>query len=281
MAAPATRIGVGRVAAGRPQVERHRLSRRERIVRVVVPRERLWQLALLLVVLGAWEYVGRRSDRYTFAPPSSVISAAGEMIRSGQLQDAVVTSLASLLLGFAAAGAFGVGLGFAMGAWRNLGRTLDPFVSALYVVPIVAVVPVIVAWVGLGLGAQVLVVFLFAVFEPLLAVYAGMKQIDPTLYDAARTMGARRGDLLRRVSLPAALPFVFVGLRMAASRAIKGMVLAQILFALTGLGGLIVTSAQDFRIDRVLVAVVALSILGVLLSGAVQATERYALRWRR
>jgi len=281
MAAPATRIDVGRVATGRPRVERHRLSRRERIVRVVVPRERLWQLALLIAVLGAWEYVGRRSDRYTFAPPSSVISAAGDMIRSGQLQDAVVTSLSSLLLGFAAAGAFGVGLGFAMGAWRNLGRTLDPFVSALYVVPIVAVVPVIVAWVGLGLGAQVLVVFLFAVFEPLLAVYAGMKQIDPTLYDAALTMGARRGDLLRRVSLPAALPFVFVGLRMGASRAIKGMVLAQMLFALSGLGGLIVTSAQDFRIDRVLVAVVALSILGVLLSGAVQATERYALRWRR
>jgi ABC-type nitrate/sulfonate/bicarbonate transport system permease component len=281
MAVPATRIDVGRVAIGRPRVERHRLSRRERIARVVVPRERLWQLALLIAVLGAWEYVGRRSDRYTFAPPSSVISAAGDMIRSGQLQDAVVTSLSSLLLGFAAAGAFGVGLGFAMGAWRNLGRTLDPFVSALYVVPIVAVVPVIVAWVGLGLGAQVLVVFLFAVFEPLLAVYAGMKQIDPTLYDAALTMGARRGDLLRRVSLPAALPFVFVGLRMGASRAIKGMVLAQMLFALSGLGGLIVTSAQDFRIDRVLVAVVALSILGVLLSGAVQATERYALRWRR
>ncbi|MDX6699652.1 MAG: hypothetical protein QOE65_3049, partial [Solirubrobacteraceae bacterium] len=118
-------------------------------------------------------------------------------------------------------------------------------------------------------------------FEPIVSISTGVRGIDPSLYDAARTMGARRADLLRRVTFPAALPFVFVGLRIAASRALKGMVLAEMLFAITGLGGLIVTSAQDFRIDRVLAVVVVISVMGVVLSAVIQAAERYVLRWRR
>jgi NitT/TauT family transport system permease protein len=203
------------------------------------------------------------------------------MLSTGELQHAVTSSLGALLLGLTAGGVLGVAIGFGMGSSRTLGRTLDPFVAALYVIPIAAVVPVIVAWVGLGTSARVLVIFLFAVFEPLLSTYAGVKQIDPTLYDSALTLGARRRDLVVRVMLPATLPFVFVGLRLAAAHAIKGMVVAEMLFAVTGLGGLIVKSAQDFRIDKVLVVVVTVSLIGVLLSFAVQAAERYALRWRR
>jgi ABC-type nitrate/sulfonate/bicarbonate transport system permease component len=280
-ATPPSTLGPEPVAPEVPRVQRYRLSRRDRLLRAVAPRDRLRQVALLAVVLGVWEYVGRRSERFTFAPPSSVVSAAGDMIGSGQLQRALASSVGALLLGFAAAGIVGIGLGFAMGAWRSLGRTLDPFVSAVYVVPVASLVPVIVAWVGLGMDARVLVIFLFAVFEPLLSVYAGVKQIDPALYDAARTFGAGRADLMRRVMLPAALPFVFVGLRMGAARAVKGMVLAEMLFAVTGLGGIIIKSAQDFRIDRVLVAVVTVALIGVLLSAVVAAAERYALRWRR
>jgi ABC-type nitrate/sulfonate/bicarbonate transport system permease component len=281
MATPSTlvrREPVGRYA---PRVERHPLTRRQRLARAFSPRDRLLQLGLLAVLLGVWEYVGRRSDRFTFAPPTSVISAAGDLIGSGELQRAVVSSLNALALGFAAAAIVGVGLGFAMGVWHTFGRTLDPFVAALYVVPIAAIIPAIVAWIGLGLESRVLVVFLFAVFEPLLAAYAGVKQVDPALYDAARTFGARRGELVRRVTLPATLPFVFVGLRMGAARAVKGMVLAEMLFSVTGLGRLIVESAQDFRIDKVLVAVVAVSLIGVVATATIKVAERYALRWRR
>jgi ABC-type nitrate/sulfonate/bicarbonate transport system permease component len=281
MATPSTLVKPEPTGRYAPRVQRYPLTRRQRLARALSTRDRLLQLGLLALILGVWELVGRRSDRFTFAPPSSVVSAAGNMIESGELQRAVTDSLTPLALGFAAAAAFGVGLGFAMGVWRTFGRTLDPFVAALYVVPIAAIVPAIVAWTGLGLESRVLVVFLFAVFEPLLAAYAGVKQVDPALYDAARTFGARRGDLVRRVTLPATLPFVFVGLRMGAARAVKGMVLAEMLFSVTGLGRLIVESAQDFRIDRVLVAVVAVSLMGVLLTAMVKVAERYALRWRR
>jgi ABC-type nitrate/sulfonate/bicarbonate transport system permease component len=281
MATPSTLVKPEPVGRYAPRVQRYPLTRRQRLARALSTRDRLLQLGLLALLLGVWEFVGRRSDRFTFAPPSSVVSAAGDMIGSGELQRAVVASLNALALGFAAAAIVGVGLGFAMGVWRTFGRTLDPFVAALYVVPIAAIVPAIVAWMGLGLESRVLVVFLFAIFEPLLAAYAGVKQVDPALYDAARTFGARGGDLVRRVTLPATLPFVFVGLRMGAARAVKGMVLAEMLFSVTGLGRLIVESAQDFRIDRVLVAVVAVSLMGVLLTAMVKVAERYALRWRR
>jgi ABC-type nitrate/sulfonate/bicarbonate transport system permease component len=135
-------------------------------------------------------------------------------------------------------------------------------------------------WLGLGLGARVLVIFLFAVFEPLLNSYAGAKSVDPLLVDVARTFGAGRRDLGRKVVLPASLPFVLTGLRMAASRAVKGMILAEMLFSVTGHGGLLIRYAGQFRIDRVLVVIVTVALLGVALTGAVQAVERAALRWR-
>jgi ABC-type nitrate/sulfonate/bicarbonate transport system permease component len=264
-----------------PRVVRVLLSRRQRLLRGAAPALRLRQLALLLVLLAVWEVLGERSDPFTFAPPSSVVSAGADMIASGELPRAALSSLVALLLGFGAAAAFSVAMGVAMGASRELGRTLDPYVAALYVVPVASLVPVIIAWLGLGMGARVFVIFLFSVFEPLVSISAGVRHIDPKLYDAARTMGARPADLLRRVTFPAALPFVFVGLRIAAARALKGMVLAEMLFAITGLGGLIITSAQDFRIDRVLAVVVTVSLMGVLLSAAVQGAERYVMRWRQ
>lgn len=267
--------------APQPRVSRRPLGRRARLLRGAAPGLRLRQLVLLVALLAVWQVAGERSSPLTFAPPSAVVTAGADMIRGGELGRAAVSSLWALLLGFGAAAVFSVSLGLAMGAWRELGRTLDPFVAAFYVVPVAALVPVIVAVFGLGAGPRVVVIFLFAVFEPIVSISTGVRGIDPSLYDAARTMGARRADLLRRVTFPAALPFVFVGLRIAASRALKGMVLAEMLFAITGLGGLIVTSAQDFRIDRVLAVVVVISVMGVVLSAVIQAAERYVLRWRR
>jgi ABC-type nitrate/sulfonate/bicarbonate transport system permease component len=185
------------------------------------------------------------------------------------------------LLGFGLAAVLGVAVGYAMGWWRTLGRTLDPFVSAMYVVPIVTLVPAMIVWFGLGLVSRVIVIALFALFEILLAAYAGVKNVDPEIVDVARTFGVSKRDLLLKVVFPATLPFVFVGLRIGASRAIKGMVLAEILFAVTGLGGVIIENSSAFRMDRVFVGVITVALMGVLLTVAVQATERRVMRWRQ
>ncbi len=269
-----------RVQVDAARVMREPIPLRTRILGDVSPRIRLFQLLLLLALLGAWEVVGRSSSGLAFAPPSAMVPAAREMISSGELQSALGDSLAALLLGYALAVVAGVGVGWAMGWWRTAGRVLDPFVAALYVVPVAAIVPLIIAWGGLGLGSRVTVVFLFCVFEILLAANAGVRNIDNVYLDVARSFGASRADLLRKVVLPASLPFVMVGLRIGASRALKGMVLAEILFAVTGLGGLIVRYAGVFRMDKVLVVVVTISLLGIVLSAGVVALERRVTRWR-
>ena len=263
-----------------PRTVTYRLSRWTGLWRALFPRERLFQLILLAVFLGGWEYLGRVSPDYAFAPPSSVFPAAREMIESGELQEAVLDSAVVLLLGFALAAVVGNAVGFAMGWSRVLGRTLDPFLAALYVVPLVAFVPVIIVWVGIGSSAKILVVFLLAVFEIVINAQAGVKNVDPPLIDAARVFGAGRAQVLRHVLLPASLPFVFAGLRIGVVRALKGMVLAEMLLAVTGLGALIIKYANSFQVDRVLVAILAIAVMGVALYGAVAAVERRALRWR-
>jgi NitT/TauT family transport system permease protein len=262
------------------QVRRVPLSLATRLRRTVAPRERAWQVLILLVVLGVWQFLGARSDSFVFAPPTRVAHTAVTMIGSGELGHAVADSLADLFLGFAAAVTVGLLLGFAMGAYETLGRALSPFIAGLYAVPQVAVVPVMVAWTGIGLVSRVLVIFTFAVFEPLYVARAGIRGIDRSLYEAARTFGATPWQLFHRVSLPATLPFVFVGVRMAAVRAVKGMVVAQVLISSFALGGLITASANGFRIDKVLVVAVTLALIAVALSAAVGVIERALLRGR-
>jgi NitT/TauT family transport system permease protein len=249
--------------------------------RAAAPRERALQLALLVAVLGIWELLGRRTSNLTFAPPSRVIAAARDMVADGELQTALGQSLSALFLGFAFAVLIGVGVGYAMGWWKLVGRTLDPLVSALYVIPIAALIPAMIVWFGLGLTSRVVVVLLFCVFEILLNAYAGVRNVDPHVIDVARTFGATRLDLMRKVIFPATLPFLFVGFRMGASRALKGMIVAEMLFAVVGLGRLIIVNAQTFRMDRVLAAAATVALIGVLLSAVIQGIERRVMRWRQ
>ena len=263
-----------------PRTHTRRLTTTERLGRLLAPRERGLQLLLLAAILAAWEWYGRRASNFEFAPPSRIIAAARDMVETGELQRAVATSLEALLIGFALAAVVGITVGFAMGWWKTLGRTLDPFVSAMYVFPIVALVPAMIIWFGLDLQARVIVIFLFAVFEILISAYAGVKNVDPYVIDVARTFGARRPDLVRKVVFPAALPFVFTGLRMGMSRGIKGMITAEILFAVVGLGRLIVENATLFRMDRVLAVALTIAVIGVALTGILQFVERRVVRWR-
>jgi NitT/TauT family transport system permease protein len=202
------------------------------------------------------------------------------MIVSGELPRALGTSLVALGIAFALAAVTGIAIGFAMGWSRTVGRLLNPYVSAFYVVPIVALVPLIMIWLGFGMAARVLAIFLFCVFEIALNALGGVRSVDPNLVDVARTFGARPRDVLRRVVFPSSLPFVFVGLRNGASHAIKGMVVAEMLFAATGVGRLIDIYRDRLQTSQLLVVVVAVALLGVTVSALLQVVERRVLRWR-
>jgi ABC-type nitrate/sulfonate/bicarbonate transport system permease component len=262
-------------------VERVRIPLRTALRKEFISYERLAQFTFVAALLIAWEIAGRRLGDFFLAPPSSLVSATGELIESGELVDATINSLSSLMVGFGLASLIGVGLGYFMGWYKPVAKVIDPFVNAAYVVPVAALVPVIIIWFGLGTTSRVLVVMLFCVFEILVSTYTGVKNVDPMLIDVGRSFGASRIGLFRRVVFFASLPYIFAGLRMGASRAIKGMVIAELLFAVTGLGGAIQTAANYYRTDIVFVYVIVIALLGVVLSGAIQMIERVVTPWKQ
>jgi ABC-type nitrate/sulfonate/bicarbonate transport system permease component len=262
-------------------IERQRIPRIVAIRKELISWERLAQVVLVIGFLTTWEIAGRRLGDFFLAPPSSLVSAFEEMLASGEYVAAVLDSMASLLVGFGLAAAIGISVGFLMGWYRPIGKILNPFVSALYVVPIAALVPVLIIWFGLGFTPRVMSVLLFSVFEILVSTYTGVKNVDPMLVDVASSFGAKRLELFRKVVFFASLPYIFAGLRMGAARAIKGMIVAELLFAVTGIGGAIQTAANYYRTDKVFVYVITLAVLGIALSGAIQIAERLSAPWKQ
>ena len=262
-------------------VEREQIPLWVGIRKEFISYERLAQFGFIVVILVAWEVMGRRLGDFFLAPPSSLWSATAEIVESGDLRRATLDSLYSLSVGFGISAVVGIGLGYLMGWYKPVAKVMDPFVNAFYVIPVAALVPVIIIWFGLASTSRIIVVIMFCVFEILVSTYTGVKNVDPMLIDVGRSFGAGRFDLFRKVVFFASLPYIFAGLRMGVSRAIKGMVVAELLFAVTGLGGEIQTAANYYRTDIVFVYVLVIALLGVLMAGVIQLIERLVTPWRQ
>lgn len=174
----------------------------------------------------------------------------------------------------------GVALGLAIGRSRVAEALLEIPIDALYATPMVALVPVIVLWVGFGPVAKVVVVFLFSVFAIVINTARGVKEVDPDLIEVARSYLAREVGLWKDVVLPSALPYVVTGVRLAVGRALVGVVIAEFYTAISGLGYLIVTYANTFQTARVFVPVVILMALGVMLTWLLQLLEARLAPWQ-
>lgn len=259
-------------------VERKQLSRSLVLRRSLLSRERLIQLLCVLVVLGVWEYVGQQEGDFFLAPPSSVVSTGVDELGTGEFWSTLWDTIFGIGLGFLIAMVLGVTIGILMGTYRSVATALNPVVSAGYVIPEAALVPLLIVWFGLGTTPRFISVVLFAIFEIIVTTYTGVRNADATLTDVAKSFGASRGQLFRKVTIPAALPFIFAGLRIGAARAVKGMVVAELLFAATGLGGAIQIAANGFQTDKVMFYVIVVTIIGISFSSLVQLVERFWMR---
>jgi ABC-type nitrate/sulfonate/bicarbonate transport system permease component len=259
-------------------VEREQLPRAVVARRSILSRDRLFQLVFVALFLGVWEYVGQRQGDFFLAPPTSVAGALADVVSSGEIWDAAGSTAVGIGVGFVIAAVLGVALGTLMGTYRTAATTLNPFVSAGYVIPEAAMVPLLIIWFGLGVTPRIIAVVLFAVFEITVSTYAGVRNVDSSLVEVARSFGASRRQLFRRVVLMAALPYIFAGLRMGAARAVKGMVVAELLFAATGVGGAIQEAANAYRTDKVMVYVIVITVMGIAFAGLVQVIERWWMR---
>ena len=238
------------------------------------------RIGAAVVLLAVWELGGRRVSPFLFATPSAIVAAAGQVIGSGELWKYLQVSLKVFLIGTVLGTLLGVVGGIAMARARLLDLALEPLVIALYSTPMVALIPLLVLWLGFGDSAKAAVIFLFTVFPVLLNTYQGVKTVDSKLLEVARAYRSSERALWRDVILPSSLPFMVAGVRLAIGRGLVGMVVADLYTAVSGIGYLIVRYAQNIQIDRLFVPIVALSLMGVTLVQGLRWLEARVAPWQ-
>jgi ABC-type nitrate/sulfonate/bicarbonate transport system permease component len=221
------------------------------------------RLLSIFVLFIAWEYFGRRVNPILFTYPTAISRAFIGLVASGELQSYMKESLLVLLYASILAVVVGVFLGVVMGRSSIIDWATDIYVSALYSMPMVAMVPLIVLWFGFKVPAKVIIVFLFMVFPILLNTYQGVKNVDRTLLEVARSFCSTERQLWRHLIIPSAVPFIVVGVRLAIGRGLVGMIVAEFYTSVTGLGYMIVRYANAFETDKLFVPIVVVMVLGV------------------
>jgi sulfonate transport system permease protein len=237
------------------------------------------RLVSLAIFLGIWQIGAMNVDPVLFTSPAKVAVAAVGMISSGELWAGLWPSLVVLLIGLTLAIIFGTLLGLALARFHILDVSVTVYITFLYSIPSVALVPLIVLWAGYETTAKVIILFLFAFFPMVINTYQGVKSVDVKLLEVGRAFRCSERQLWANIVLPGALPFIVTGIRLALGRGLIGMVLADLYTAISGIGYLIVRSASTFQVDKMFVPIVTLGLLGVTLTALLRLAERYVAPW--
>lgn len=239
----------------------------------------LLRLATLVLLLGVW-WLAAGVGSALIPTPMATARAAVTMARDGRLWTATLQSLAVYASGLGLAVSVGIAAGLLMGGFRLLGQTLEIYVNALAATPRVAFIPLIIVLLGLGFEAKVAIIFLGAVMPIVLNTYAGVMNADGELVEMARSAGASRAQVFRRILLPGALPFIVVGLRLGATIGLINTVVAELYTAVRGLGGLLAIYGNTFQMAPYFVVVIVLAAIGTLVTQGLRLVELRMDRWR-
>ncbi len=233
----------------------------------------------LAIFLSLWQIAAMNVDPVLFTSPLKVAVAAVGMVASGELWTSLWPSLLVLAMGLTLAVIFGTLLGLALARFHILDVGLTVYITFLYSIPSVALVPLIVLWAGYETTAKVIILFLFAFFPMVINTYQGVKSVDVKLLEVGRAFRCSERQLWTNIVLPGALPFIVTGIRLAVGRGMIGMVLADLYTAISGIGYLIVRTASTFQVDRMFVPIVTLGLLGVTLTALLRLAEKYVAPW--
>jgi NitT/TauT family transport system permease protein len=239
------------------------------------------QWAAHLGVLLAWELLSRFVVPPQFLPsPSAIARAFVTTTRSGELPRQLWQSASVLLTGFGMALVSGMAVGTAMGMFQTLRRILDPYVNAFYAMPTVALIPLVIIWLGLGFEAKVFLTWLVSVFPVIINAEIGVASVPPAFIETARAFGCDRRQVFRRVILRASVPFLIAGVRLGLGRALVGVVVAEMFTALSGLGYMIVLYGNTFRTAELFVPILVLAAISIAITSLIRRIERRIAPWR-
>ncbi len=237
-------------------------------------------VASVAVLLLAWEWFGRDVNPVFGSYPSAIAEAFWDLALSGKLGAAMAESLQPFAAGYGLAILFGVPLGLVIGRYRVAEAALGIYVTAGYAMPLVALVPLLVLWLGLGFAVKAAVVFLMSVFPICINTWLGVTAVPRSLIDVGKSFVAPDTVILRRIILPATLPYIMAGIRLAVGRAVVAMVIAEFFTTISGLGAIIINAANSFDTATMFVPIVVLMVIAIGLNGLIGVVERRVAPWQ-
>jgi NitT/TauT family transport system permease protein len=231
------------------------------------------------VFFAIWQIIGAHVNPILLTTPTKVAQAFWDLLTSGQLAPAFWTAMRDLALGYGLAAVVGIGVGLALGRSPVLERILNPYINFFQATPLIALVPLVVIWFGVGLEARVAVTFLLAVWSIIINTATGVKETPPALLDVGRIYKYNRLRVILNIQLPNAVPSIFAGLRIALGKALIGVMIAQMEISVTGLGGIVINYGNAFKTAYLLAGVVTVSIVGVVAAMLLELIRKRVFPW--
>ncbi len=245
----------------------------------------------VIVFLLLWEFMGGALSVYNPIPilrinpmfmsaPSLIFKAAVGLFSSGEIYHDLKISSIEFFWGYVLAVVVAVPFGILTGWYKRLSYVFDPFVNAMNATPRVALLPLVIIWLGIGILSKVGIIFLGAVFPMLINARDGVKTTPLNLINAARSFGASEWQVFKSVVFPSTLPFLLTGLRIAVGRALVGVLVGELYAATAGIGFMITVAGATFQTDKVFVGVLIFAISGIVLTEILDRIEHRFDKWR-
>ena len=235
-----------------------------------------------VVVAGIiWELLVALVDQPLIAPGLIEIGAAFvDALADGTLLENAWASLYRVFTGFAIATVLAIPLGFLLGWYPAVRRYCEPFVQFMRVIPPIALIPLLIIYLGIGESARIFVIALAAFLAIIVAVYQGVWEVDPILVRAARVLGAREHNIFAEVVVPATFPYILVGMRQGLANAWGSLVAAELIASSKGLGYLILSSQENFRVPDIIVGILTIGVIGVIMDRMLLSAQVRLTPWK-
>ncbi len=237
----------------------------------------------VIVFLLTWETIGNWAGLINpmfMSAPSLIFKAAWQLFSSGEIWNDLRVSGIEFGWGYLLSVIVGVPFGIATGWYKRMAYTFDPFVNAMNATPRVALLPLVIIWLGIGILSKVGIIFLGAVFPILINARDGVKTTPYNLLTAAKSFGASEWQIFRSVVLPSTLPFIITGLRLGVGRALIGVMVGELYAATAGVGFMITVAGATFQTDKVFVGVFIFAITGMISMELLSRLEAKFDKWR-
>jgi NitT/TauT family transport system permease protein len=239
------------------------------------------QIGILVVILGGWQFAVTDETLPYFSRPTIVAAKLFELLSQPVIYRHISVTLSEIAIGYSLGAAFGLSLGFILGRSQFLSAALQPYIIGLYSIPKIALAPVFIVWLGLGMASKVAVVFLASFFLVFFNTYSGLLAINEELVRLARLMGATWPQTVSRVIVPAAAAQIFLGLRTAVPYAVIGAVIGEYIGAHEGLGFFILYASQTYDAPALFSGIIILVAIVFTANFLLNLLERRVIRWRK